>query len=391
LVGSGDSTPQKSETPQETSSEKPSSTSTSSDGTNTEDGSNEVTLTESWTDENGVDNIWVREGTFYYNDYNYAAEASYGDGVTWSADTTYDGFERNFGAQAFAADRRYAVFGYTPEVEENEEQGAHFHAYRRYDGEKAWTVGAPSDGNHKLAVGVAVVGDIAVLGVADYGEGNAKEPLVYGVDIETGEISWQADQSVLSGESITYLGSYDGNVYVGVRRLGEYTDGVQVLAGQTGTLIETHEGWAVGSAGLDSLGQIHGETLFACFGSYITAHPLGENSLSWPPSEFESRLRSLVVDNSLVVAGTESGGVYAFERGSGEPRWETSITNPVAATETTASHVWVGDTDIGLTAYDRESGELVHRSTKPVNGDDIAVADDELLLGGDTATAYNID
>jgi outer membrane protein assembly factor BamB len=391
LQGGGNSTAQEPSTPEETSPEESSSTDTPSDGTNTEDGSNEVTLTESWTDENGVDNIWTREGTFYYNDYNYAAEASHGDGVSWSADTTYDGFERNFGAQAFAADRRYAVFGYTPEVEENEEQGAHFHAYRRYDGEKAWTVGAPSDGSHKWAVGATVVGDTAVLGVADYGEGSAKKPLVYGVDIETGETRWQVDKSVLSGESITYVGSYDGNVYLGVRRLGEYTDGVQVLAGETGELVETHEGWAVGSAGLGSVGQIHGETLFACFSSYIAAYPLGENGLSRSPSEFDSRFNSLVVDNSLVVAGTEDGGVYAFERGSGETRWEASITNSVGAVETTGSHVWVGDTDIGLTAYDRETGSLVHRSTKPVNGDDIAVADDELLLGGDTATAYTID
>jgi outer membrane protein assembly factor BamB len=353
--------------------------------------SNEVTLTESWTDENGVDNIWTREGTFYYNDYNYAAEASHGSGVTWSAETTHDGFDRNFGGDAFAADRQYAVFGYTPEVEENKKQGAHFHAYRRYDGEKMWAVSAPSDGNHKLAVGATVVNDIAVLAVADYGDGNVGEHLVYGVDIKTGEIRWQADRSVLSGESATYVGSHDGNVYVGVRRLRENSDGVQVLAGDTGTLVETNNSWAIGQSGLGSLGQIHGETLFACFGSYVTTYPLGENGLSWPVSEFDSRFRSLVVDNSLAVGGTEAGKVYAFERDSGETRWEATITNPVATLETTASHVWVGDTDIGLTAYDRETGSLAHRSTKPVKGDDIAVADDELLLGGDTAAAYTIE
>ena len=98
-----------------------------------------------------------------------------------------------------------------------------------------------------------------------------------------------------------------------------------------------------------------------------------------------------VIDNSLVVVGTQAGTVYAFERQSGETRWEASITNAVAAIETTGAHVWVGDTDIGLTAYDRADGSLVHRSTKPVNGDDIAVADGVLLLGGDTATAYTID
>ena len=53
LVDGGESTPQDP------------STATTSEGTPTSDGPNEVTLTEVWTNDNGVDNIWTREGTFY--------------------------------------------------------------------------------------------------------------------------------------------------------------------------------------------------------------------------------------------------------------------------------------------------------------------------------------
>jgi outer membrane protein assembly factor BamB len=375
LQGEENSTPDGSPTPEET----------PSGGASPDDGSREVTLTESWTDESGVDHIWTVERTFYYNDYNYVAEASHGDGVRWSADTTHDGVEENLGADAFAADGQYAVFGFTPEVEDDEGSGAHFHAYRRYDGEEVWVVGAPSDGTHKLAAGATVVDDIVVLAVSDYGDGNTGEPLVYGADIETGEVRWQADRSVLSASLIRDVVSYDGDVYVAT------TEGVKILASDTGTLLQSRDQWYIGTYRLGSLARVHGETLFAGWQDSVDAYPLGGNGVSWSRSGVGRVSTPPAVDNSLAVVGTQEGDVYAFERGSGETRWEASITNAVGAIETTGSHVWVGDSDIGLTAYDRETGSLVHRSTKPVNGDDIAVADDVLLLGGDTATAYTID
>lgn len=365
--------------------EEPTPSETASDETPPDDGSNEVTLTEMWTDENGVGYIWTRENVFYYNSYNYAAEASEMSGVRWSTDTTYNGFDRNFSTDAFAADDRYAIFGYTPQVEEDEERGAHFHAYRRYDGEEMWAVAAPSDGPHNLAAGATAVDGVVALAVSDYGEGDERDPLVYGVDIETGETRWQAGQPAIPAAYVRYLGSYDGDLYLGT------TEGVQVLATETGEVTETYDSWYVGTARLESLGQIHGETLFAGWVETVEAHSLGDDGVSWSNAEVGRVSTTPAVDNSLVVVGTDGGDVYAFERGSGETRWEASITNSVGAIETTASRVWVGDTDIGLTAYDRETGSQVHRSTKPVNGDDIAVTDDVLLLGGDAATAYTID
>jgi outer membrane protein assembly factor BamB len=366
--------------------EEPSTSSeTSSDGAPSDDESEGVPLTESWTDEGGVDHIWTREGTFYYNDYNYAAEASHGDGVSWSVDTTYDGGDENLGADAFAANSRFVVFGYSPDSGADETRGAHFHAYRRYDGEEMWAVAAPSDGPHNLAAGATAVDGVVALAVSDSGEGDERDPLVYGVDIETGETRWQAGQPAIPAAYVRYLGSYDGDLYLGT------TEGVQVLATETGEVTETYDSWYVGTARLESLGQIHGETLFAGWVETVEAHSLGDDGVSWSNAEVGRVSTTPAVDNSLVVVGTDGGDVYAFERGSGETRWEASITNSVGAIETTASRVWVGDTDIGLTAYDRETGSQVHRSTKPVNGDDIAVTDDVLLLGGDAATAYTID
>ena len=382
LQGEEGSTPDGSSTP----ARSPTPDATPSDGTQPDDGSAGVTLTESWTGENGIDFIWTVEGIFYFNGYNYAAEASHGDGVRWSGDATHEGVDENLGADAFATDGRHMIFGHIPDPEGNEERGGHFHAYDRATGEEVWAASAPSDGKHNYTIGATVIDDIAVLAVTDYGSMSQQEPLVWGVDIETGEERWRTDQSTLPRSFISYLGSHDGEVYVGMM-----PGGVQVLAGDTGTMTDTHESWYIDKSWGESFGQIHGETLFAASEETLAAHPLGGNGLSWSTSGLGSVHTPPAVDNSLVVVGTEEGEVHALERGSGETRWEASITNPVGAIETTGSHVWVGDTDIGLTAYDRETGSLVHRSAKPVNGDDIAVADDVLLLGGDTATAYTID
>jgi hypothetical protein len=250
LSGSETGTPQNA-TDNSSGDQSPTPDSSGDQSSTPNDRSNEVTLTENWTDENGVDNIWTREGTFYYNDYNYAAEASPYDGVAWSADTTHEGVDENLGDDAFAADGRYVVFGYTPNGE-HEDDGAHFHTYRRYDGEEVWAVSAPSDGTHNAAEGATLVDDIAVLAISDYGEGDERDPLVYGVDIETGETRWQADESVLPAAYIRYLGSYDGDVYLGT------TEGMQVLASETGELIETHDSWYIGTSRLESLGEMHG-------------------------------------------------------------------------------------------------------------------------------------
>ena len=345
----------------------------------------EVTLAENWTDENGVDFIWTFQGSFYYNDYNYAAEATHGNGVRWSAETTYDGVDANLGADAFATDGEYLVYGFIPDPEGNEERGGHFHAYQMQSGEKMWVSAGPSDGKHNHAIGATVVDEIAVLATTDYADETEQEPLVRGVDIRTGDIQWEVDQSVLPASIITYLGSYEGNVYVGMKN-----DGVRVLEGDSGTQIETHETWNIDESWNESLGQIHGDTLFAVWGDRVEAYPIGENGVSWSNTGFDDLFTPPAVDNSLVVVGTEGGDVYALERESGTIRWEASITNSVGAIETTGSNVWVGDTDIGLTAYDRETGSEVHRSAKNVGGDDIAIVDDVLLLGGDVATAYTV-
>lgn len=354
-------------------------------------GSDEVTLSESWTDEDGADHIRTNQGKFYYNESDYAANALSGRGVRWSVDVSYNGVEKTGGEAALAIEGQYRIFGYSPS---DPDKGAHFHAFDR-SGEEVWASGAPSDGKHNFAIGATVAGDIAVFGARQKGgelDGD-QEPLVWGVDTETGETVWETGRPTHGFASLGYVGSHDGKIYIG------WGGGTKVLDGEDGSVIEAHDSWSISYAPWGgSTGQIHGETLFAYQPSFapqsgVHAYPVGANGLSWSYSDSELGRPDAppAVDNSLVVVATDEGEIRALERSSGEERWNTSITGAVRSIETSGTHVWVADRGTGLTAYDRETGQLVHRSTKSIQRSDIAVASDVLLIGGETATAYTID
>ena len=185
---------------------------------------------------------------------------------------------------------------------------------------------------------------------------------------------------------ITYLGNYDGEIYVCTR-----SDGMYILDPETGTVTDVRESWTVGSGRGQSCGQIHGDTLFAHSLDGVHAYSVGDDGLEWTTTNIDRPSTAPVVDNSLMVVGTESGNVYALDRPTGKIRWETNIDGTVGSITTSPLRVWVADSETGLTAYDRENGNLVHRSTKPLDGSDIIVVDEVLLLGGNGVRAYSID
>jgi len=352
----------------------------------------DVTLTENWSADPGIDFAWVENGRIYFSDYNGAASASHGSGINWEAEVTYEGFEDNFGADAFAIGDDHVTFGYRPDTEVDETLGSHFHTFDTGTGEEVWSFAAPDDGKHNFSTGATRVADTVVVTAGSFGAPREQEPLVVGLDAESGEVRWRTDKSTLPTTFVNFVGSYAGEVYVGMQ-----SDGVQVLDPETGSLTEVHESWSVARGWGRTWGQIHGDTLFAADRgtseneTVLHAYPLGSNGREWSGS-FEGNVTvGPVVDNSLVIVGTEAGTVYVFDRSTGETLWEERIEGSVGAVDASAAHVWVGDMETGITAYDRADGTRVHRSTKPLGGDDIAVSDDVLLLGGSDVHAYWIE
>ncbi|RLM90184.1 hypothetical protein D3D02_05280 [Halobellus sp. Atlit-38R] len=345
-----------------------------------------VTLAENWTGDWGIDFVWTDAGDIYFNDYNAAIKAQHGGGIEWANEATYEGFEDNLGDDAFGTDGEYATFGFTPDPEVNDTLGSHFHAYDVGSGEKLWAFGMPAGGKHNLAEGATIVDGIAVVAAGSSGSEREQEPLVVGLDAESGDALWQTDKSTLPTASINYVGNHDESVYVGMS-----SDGFQVLDPETGELTEVHESWSVTRGPEAALGQFHSDTFFAADWDGLRAYPVGDTGREWANTELDGDPSAgPVVDNSLAVTGTDAGSVYALDRSTGEVRWEASIDGTVGSIATSGLRVWVADRATGLTAYDRTDGTLLHRSTKPVNGADITVVDNVVLLGGDQVHAYTI-
>ncbi|WP_128904902.1 outer membrane protein assembly factor BamB family protein [Halorubrum amylolyticum] len=96
-------------------------------------------------------------------------------------------------------------------------------------------------------------------------------------------------------------------------------------------------------------------------------------------------LRKSVVDNSLVIVGTQSGDLYAIDRSTGDTIWSKSIRNSIQFITMTPSYVFVTDRQSGLYGFTRTTGERVHNSTREISGSDISFINGHLLIGGEQA------
>lgn len=333
-----------------------------------------LTLSERWAADVGVRYVLTDGGHFFFNGLNVAGEAVPGDGVLWTAEVAYEGSTGNLGADAIARGDGVAVYGFFSERGTVENPGAHFVAHEDVSGEEVWSMTVPAteaDGFTMLPRGAIVVDGVAVLGLNPPNRGKY---LVYGVDVTTGEELWTAERDGF----LNYLDAYGDEAYLGL------ASGVARVDPNTGSENGREESWR------GSPGRIHGNSLFAASRSTVDAHPVADGGVEWSTAGL-GEVVALVVDNSLVVAGTESGGIHAVDRATGEPSWEASIGGTVWQMELTPEHVWVADRETGLTAYDRDDGRNVHRSTQPIERSDIGVVSETILFGMDTARAYDIE
>jgi hypothetical protein len=336
-----------------------------------------LSLSEKWAADFGVDFVETDDGHFHFNDYNRVGEAISGDGIIWT-DEVGDDDASNLGADAIAVGDDVTVFGFFSEPASVDDPGATVFAYDNTTGEEAWRFFVPAaEGNDytNLPRGAVVSDGTAVVAINAVTQQSAA---VYGIDVARGDERWASEEY----DYINDLAAADGSVYLNTN------SGVFVLDPASGSVVEQHEAWR------GSRCRIHGRSFFvvASADSRLHAYPLADGAVEWTGGDVEIEAdTALVVDNSLVVAGTEPGGIHAFERATGERRWEASIGGTVWQMALSPDHVWVADRETGLTAYDRDDGSNVHRSSQPLGRADIAVASRTIVLGNDTLRAYDIE
>ncbi len=333
------------------------------------------TLSERWSVDRNIDYIWTVGTNFFFNGAGGSARASTSQ-ILWTGEKDIEGGERHLGYDTFCYTSDTVVFGFHADVGAEgslSQAGAHFYAYDRSSGDKQWTHSAPDDGTHRRPDGTAVAEGIVALGCGDWAR---TDPIVYGIDISLGEQVWEMSYS---NRQLAAVVSHAGNIYLC------FNSGLVVLDPNTGSEIEARD--TIGAQ--DAV--IQGNSLFAIDGNGLVGYRLDEAETAWQGPSIQNISTDITADNSLIVVGTGDGSVHALNPASGERAWQGTITGDASRIALSPYNVWVVNSQSGLFALDRESGEVVHQSTHGTGGSGIAVIDDILLLGGDNTNAYWIE
>ena len=264
----------------------------------------------------------------------------------------------------------------------NRIQGAAFLAFDRTSGERLWRVDMPDDGIHARAKGVTVVGDTAVVASDDIGSDTDQEPLVYGVDVETGERRWETGAPDLTTGFISGVTAHDGTVFV-----TQTYDGTYLLDPGTGAVTDYREDMKVSVWG----GTARDGTLFDISGNEITAYRLDGDGTRWSVPDVPDARIPPTVDDDLVIVATQTGYIYAIEADTGAVRWTSRLDRTVRGLAASENHVWAWAVGSTLAGYDREDGTVVYESERNSDLVDLGAIDDTLLVGGGPGTASRID
>lgn len=284
------------------------------------------------------------------------------------------------GGRAFASKAGTVVFGFNPSDHSAPDAAAHFRAYNSANGADRWQYKAPEDGVHNYPRGAAIVGGIAAVGSNRYGSDFDPDPLVTGIDVESGDVQWETYLRSTGAQYLSGMWVYNGLICVGLS-----FNGVVLLDPSTGDVESEFSALQTLTTG----GTVGGEQFFAAADSELTAYELADGTANWTVSiEGRSHIEPMV-DSTLVVVGTGTGNVYAFDRTTGEPGWDGTVDGQVNAITASTDHVWVATDNGGLIGFDRAEGVVVHRSTRDIEA--IVYANDQLLFGADEAHMATID
>jgi outer membrane protein assembly factor BamB len=327
-------------------------------------GSFEVSTSHAWFD--GV-NVYVSGGS--------DVAALNPDGIRWQNE-----IDEITGGRAFASKSGTAVFGFNPSDHSAPNAAAHFRAYNSADGADSWQYKAPEDEIHNYPRGAAITEGVAAVGSNRYGSEFEPDPLVTGIDVESGEVQWETYLGSTGAQYLSGMWTYDGLICVGVA-----FNGVALLDPSTGNV----ESELSALRTLTTGGTVGGEQFFAAADSELTAYELADGSSNWTGSIEGRSYIEPMVDSTLVVVGTGTGNVYAFDRTTGELGWDGSVDGQVNAITASTDRVWVATNSGGLTGFDRAEGSVVHRSTRDIEA--MVYADDRLLFGADEAHMATID
>ncbi len=250
------------------------------------------------------------------------------------------------------------------------------HAMRIGDGSPLWTTTATGPVNGTPAV----VGEIAIC--------RSSAGVAYGVDVESGEVSWSIDVNVAGDTSIA---ADDGVAIVGL------ANGVVValdaMSGAERWRSDTGDGGRIGTPTIDD-GRVFVATLDGpnSTGHHLLALDLATGERLWTVASPGDRVAySPAVADGLAVFGSEDSRLIALDAADGALVWQTAAPGVVEIVTTIAGDVVYSASNGGEAfALDRATGDLLWQVDIQGIPYGVVVTAGRVLVGTSTGLLYAI-
>ncbi|MFD1597778.1 PQQ-binding-like beta-propeller repeat protein [Halobellus rarus] len=365
----------------ETNEQGPSGTADSAESTSTDDAgepttsgpASEIELVPAWS--GSASAVTTADGDFFFRarfdsirrtrpDGTTAFEAGIADGYFASISPTY----RN----ALHADDTGVYVG--ADATDEVDTGARVYALDPESGEERWMFEEPGDGLHDGVRAVTAIDGTVIYASQSSGSGDEQEPIVRGVDAESGDERWRIQLSE---------GFINGIVARGDRLFVQQTFGLSIYRRSTQELLD-ERGVSVGFSGIVA----DGETLFVP-GETVRALTLPAGDERWAVDTGRSVNTGAGVGEDGVYVGTESGYVLGYDRETGDELWESRVAGVVEHPPIVdGGVVWVASERGDLSAFDAGTGELLYEE-EIASGFEFTVLDG-ILNDDERDTAYEI-
>ncbi|GGI99866.1 hypothetical protein GCM10008995_07160 [Halobellus salinus] len=252
--------------------------------------------------------------------------------------------------------------------------GGRVYALDPETGEERWMHEEPGDGLHNETLAVTVTDGTVIFASQSSGSGDEQEPIVRGVDTESGEERWRIQFSE---------GFINGIVARGDRLFVQQTFGLSIYRLSTRELLEERRL----TAGFSQFAAADG-TLFVP-GETVRALTLPAGDERWSVSTGRSVNTGVGVGETGVFVGTESGFVLGYGRETGDALWESRVDGVVEHPPVVADGVvWIASERGDLSAFAEATGELLYEE-EIAPGFEFTVLDG-ILNDDERDTAYEI-
>ena len=231
----------------------------------------------------------------------------------------------------------------------------------------------PGDGLHDQIQGMTAVDGTVIYASESTGFSDEQEPIVRGIDANSGEEEWRIQ---LSGGFVGGIAAYGDRLFV--QRIG-----LSIYQLSTRELISERQrvgGYSEPVAADDVL-FVSGDTVYA-----LTLPDGGER---WSADTGRSVNSSAGVGETGVFVGTEGGYVLGYDRETGAELWESRVAGVVEHPPIVEDGVvWIASERGDLSAFDEESGTLLYEE-EVASGFQFTIRD-SILNDDERDTAYEI-